>query len=157
MGIFIYQYLRSYASVAAPIPTPSPTQPPSPTPPPAPATGPVSKLWYFAEGRVGAGFKEFLTMGNPTHSNCQVNIQYLTQPDRGNSGTKIVSINVPATRRVTEWVDGDLSRRQQDPGFQLLRLLLWILQERRIVAALWLSVPCTLMPWALKVEVILLV
>ena len=116
MGIFMYQYLRSYASVPAPIPTPSPSQSPSPTPPPTQATGPVSKLWYFAEGRVGAGFKEFLTLSNPTHTNCQVNIQYLTQPDRGNGGTKIVSIRVPAARRVTEWVDGDLGTSPTGAG-----------------------------------------
>src|SRR6266487_8643 len=116
MGIFIYQYLRSYASVPAPIPTPSPSQSPSPTPLPTPATGPVSKLWYFAEGRVGAGFKEFLTLSNPTNTNCRVNIQYLTQPDRGNSGTKMVSISVPSARRVTEWVDGDLGTSPTGPG-----------------------------------------
>jgi|GEM_PF-707619 len=116
LGIFIYQYLRSYASVPAPIPTPSPTLSPSPTPPPSPVTGPVSKLWYFAEGRVGAGFKEFLTLSNPTQANCQVNIQYLMQPDRGNGGTKIVSVSVPAARRVTEWVDGDLGTTPAGPG-----------------------------------------
>ncbi|HEX9132624.1 MAG TPA: PQQ-binding-like beta-propeller repeat protein, partial [Ktedonobacteraceae bacterium] len=55
-------------------PTPSPTT--SPTPPPA-VSGPVNKLWYFAEGRAGAGFKEFLTLGNPTTNACQVTIQYL--------------------------------------------------------------------------------
>ncbi len=116
MGIFIYQYLRGYASVPAPIPTPSPSPSPSPTPPPTPATGPVSKLWYFAEGRAGAGFKEFLTLGNPTNTNCQVNIQYLTQPDKGNNGTKTVSVSVPASRRVTEWVDGDLGTSPTGPG-----------------------------------------
>jgi hypothetical protein len=116
LGIFIYQHLRGYASVPAPIPTPSPSQSPSPTPPPVPATGPVSKLWYFAEGRVGAGFKEFLTLGNPTQTNCQVNIQYVTQPDRGKAGTKIVSIRVPAVRRITEWVDGDLGASPTGPG-----------------------------------------
>ena len=116
MGIFIYQYLRGYASVPAPIPTPSPSPLPSPTPPPTPATGPVSKLWYFAEGRAGAGFKEFLTLGNPTNTNCQVNIQYLTQPDKGNGGTKIVPVSVPAARRVTEWVDGDLGTSPTGPG-----------------------------------------
>ncbi|HYX50709.1 MAG TPA: cellulase family glycosylhydrolase, partial [Ktedonobacteraceae bacterium] len=116
MGIFIYQYLRGYASVPAPIPTPSPSQPPSPTPPPTPVTGPVSKLWYFAEGRVGAGFKEYLTLSNPTHANCKVNIQYLTQPDKGSDGTKIVSISVPASSRVTQWVNGDLGTSQTGPG-----------------------------------------
>lgn len=116
MGIFIYQHLRSYASVPAPIPTPSPSPSPSPTPLPTPATGPVSKLWYFAEGRAGAGFKEFLTLSNPTNMNCQVNIQYLTQPDKGNGLTKIVSVSVPAARRVTEWVDGDLGTSPAGPG-----------------------------------------
>jgi len=116
MGIFIYQHLRSYASVPAPIPTPSPAPSPIPTPPPTPATGPVSKLWYFAEGRAGAGFKEFLTLSNPTNMNCQVNIRYLTQPDKGNGWTKIVSVSVPAARRVTEWVDGDLGTSPTGPG-----------------------------------------
>jgi len=116
MGIFIYQYLRSYASVPAPIPTPSPSSSSSPTPSPTPATGPVSKLWYFAEGRAGAGFKEFITLGNPTNTNCQVNIRYLTQPDKGNGGTKKVSMSVPAARRVTEWVDGDLGTSPTGPG-----------------------------------------
>ena len=116
MGIFIYQYLRSYASVPAPIPTPSPSQSPSPTPPPTPATGPVSKLWYFAEGRVGAGFKEFLTLSNPTQTSCKVNIRYLTQPDKGTGGTKIVTISVPATSRVTDWVNSDLGVSPTGPG-----------------------------------------
>ncbi len=116
MGIFIYQYLRRYASEPAPIPTPSPSKSPSPTPAPRPVTGPVSKVWYFAEGRVGAGFKEFLTLANPTGANCRVNIQYLTQPDRGTDGTKIVSISVPAARRVTEWVNGDLGTSPTGPG-----------------------------------------
>ena len=116
MGIFIYQYLRSYASVPAPIPTPSPSQSPSPTPSPAPATGPVSKLWYFAEGRVGAGFKEFLTLSNPTQTSCNVKIQYLTQPDKGTGGTKIVIVSVPATSRVTDWVNSDLGVSPTGPG-----------------------------------------
>ncbi len=115
-GIFIYQYLRGYASVPAPIPTPSPSPSPSPTPPPPPVTGPVSKLWYFAEGRAGAGFKEYLTLGNPTTTNCQVNIQYLTQSDNGSTGAKTVSVSVPAARRVTEWVDGDLGTSPSGPG-----------------------------------------
>ncbi len=115
-GILIYQYLRTYASVPAPIPTPSPSPIPSPTPPPTPATGPVSKVWYFAEGRAGAGFKEFLTLGNPTSTPCQVNITYLTQPDSGTGGSKTVSVNVPAARRVTEWVDGDLGTSPSGPG-----------------------------------------
>ena len=84
----------------------NPTPPPTPTPPPV--SGPVSKLWYFAEGRVGAGFSEFLTLGNPTTTDCQVSITYLTQPDSGPAGSKTVSVDVPPSTRVTRWVDGDL-------------------------------------------------
>ncbi len=108
MGAYIYQQLLNYANVTSSSPTPTPTLPP--------VTGPVSKLWYFAEGRAGAGFKEFLTLGNPTNNACQVTIQYLTQPDSGNGGTKTVSVSVPASRRVTEWVDGDLGTSPTGPG-----------------------------------------
>ncbi len=98
----------AYGLGSNPTPTPTPTLPP--------VSGPVSKVWYFAEGRAGAGFKEFLTMGNPTGNNCQVNITYLTQPDGGPNGTKTVSVSVPAFRRVTEWVDGDLGTSPTGPG-----------------------------------------
>ena len=116
MGILIYQRLRGYASVPAPVPSPTPLPSPSPTPPLSPATGPVNKLWYFAEGRVGAGFTEFLTLGNPTNNDCQVNIQYLYSPDRGNAQTKTVSVKVPAAHRVTKGVDRDLGTQQNGPG-----------------------------------------
>jgi outer membrane protein assembly factor BamB len=106
--------LSAYGLGTPPSPTPDPsttstppTPSPTPTPPPE-VTGPVSKVWYFAEGRAGAGFKEFLTLGNPTNTACQVKIEYLYAQDRGTSQIKTVSVNVPAARRVTEWVDGDL-------------------------------------------------
>src|SRR6266487_991121 len=104
-----------------PIPTPTSTTSstpisPSPTPTLPPVSGPVSKVWYFAEGRAGAGFKEFLTLGNPTANACQVTITYLTQPDRGTGGTKTISVSVPASKRVTEWVDGDLGTSANGPG-----------------------------------------
>ncbi len=100
MGTYIYQHLLSYANI---------------TPPP-PAVGPVSKTWYFAEGRAGGGFNEFLTMGNPTSSACQVNIEYLYTPDGGTAATKTVTVNVPAEQRVTEYVDGDLGTTQTGRG-----------------------------------------
>jgi len=75
---------------------------------PSPAAGPIKSTWYFAEGRVGAHFNEFLTLGNPTSSNCSVSIQYLYTPDHGTAQTKTVSVNVPAEQRVTEVVDTDL-------------------------------------------------
>src|SRR6266581_3959503 len=96
--------------------TPIPTVSPPPSPTPSPVSGPVSKVWYFAEGRAGAGFKEFLTLGNPTGTPCQVTITYLTQPDRGSGGSKTVSVSVPASKRVTEWVDGDLGTSVSGPG-----------------------------------------
>src|SRR6266536_302286 len=96
--------------------TPTSTVSPSPTPTLPPVSGPVSKVWYFAEGRAGAGFKEFLTLGNPTANACQVTITYLTQPDRGTGGTKTVAVSVPASKRVTEWVDGDLGTSANGPG-----------------------------------------
>jgi hypothetical protein len=79
----------------------------------------VSKVWYFAEGRAGAGFKEFLTLGNPTGNDCQVSISYLTQPDHGSGGTKSVAVDVPPAKRVTEWVDGDLSTSPGGPGISV--------------------------------------
>ncbi|HEY6408743.1 MAG TPA: hypothetical protein VIY29_14880, partial [Ktedonobacteraceae bacterium] len=105
-----------------PTPTPTstsgttPTPPPSPTPTLPPVSGPVSKVWYFAEGRAGAGFKEFLTLGNPTANDCWVTITYLTQPDSGGSSTKTVSVEVHPSTRVTQWVDGDLGTSVSGPG-----------------------------------------
>src|SRR5205823_244859 len=64
----------------SPSSTPSPSPSPSPTPSPTPNPGnvPVSKTWYFAEGKVGAGFTEYLTIENPdSTSDCAVTIQYL--------------------------------------------------------------------------------
>ncbi|HEY6407069.1 MAG TPA: cellulase family glycosylhydrolase, partial [Ktedonobacteraceae bacterium] len=110
MGTYIYQQLLTYAGVTGGTPGPSPT----PTLPPV--SGPVSKVWYFAEGRAGAGFKEFLTLGNPTGNDCQVNITYLTQPDHGPGSTKTVTVDVHPSTRVTEWVDGDLGTSVTGPG-----------------------------------------
>jgi endoglucanase len=112
MGTYIHQHLLSYTNGTPPSPTPNP----SPTPTPTPVTGPVSKQWYFAEGRTGGGFTEWLTLGNPTANACTVNIQYLYTPDRGSALTKTVSVSVPANQRVTEYVDGDLGTSPGGPG-----------------------------------------
>ena len=100
-------------------PTPIQTTSPTPTPTQPPVTGLVSKLWYFAEGRAGHGFDEFLTLGNPTGNDCQVNITYLTQPDRGTGITKTVSFKVLASTRVTRWVDSDLGTSRAGPGISV--------------------------------------
>jgi streptogramin lyase len=97
-------------SLSGGTPTASPSPSVSPTGTPSLPPGPVNKTWYFAEGRVGAGFQEYLTLGNPDPANsCQVNIQYLYTPDGGSAKTKNVPITVPAASRHTESVNGDLS------------------------------------------------
>lgn len=98
MGVLIYQHLLSYASVTLP------------------SAGPTSSTWYFAEGRVGGGFQEFLTLENPSSNPCSVNIGYLYTPDRGTAQTKTVSVNVPAHARATEDVDKDLGTKATGPG-----------------------------------------
>src|SRR2546429_1001783 len=40
------------------------TPTPTPTPPPPSGIGPTSLQWYFAEGKVGQGFTQFLTIQN---------------------------------------------------------------------------------------------
>jgi virginiamycin B lyase len=109
---------------SVPNPTPTsqgttPTVTTSPTPTLPPVSGPVSKVWYFAEGRTGAGFDEFLTLGNPTSSNCQVTISYMTQPDSGPGYSKTVSLAVNAATRVTRWVDSDLGTTRAGPGISV--------------------------------------
>jgi hypothetical protein len=103
-------------------PTPTSTMAPSPSPTtsPIPTSGgtmPVNTQWYFAEGRVGGGFKEYLTLGNPTTTACRVNIQYLYTPDGGTAQTKTLAVDVPARQRVTQAVNTDLNvRSTQRPG-----------------------------------------
>ncbi len=73
------------------------------------SSGPVNTTWYFAEGRVGKGFREYLTVSDPTANACAVNIQYLYTMDGSSTpATKTVSINVPAASRLTESVNTDL-------------------------------------------------
>ncbi|HLX56547.1 MAG TPA: hypothetical protein VKR83_05955 [Ktedonobacteraceae bacterium] len=88
---------------------------PSPTPPPL-QTGPVSKSWYFAEGRVGGGFNEYLSMDNPTANDCSVAIEYLYTPDGHSPLTKQVVVTIPAHTRAEEGVDGDLGTSSHGHG-----------------------------------------
>ncbi|HEU0002531.1 MAG TPA: hypothetical protein VFQ36_16615 [Ktedonobacteraceae bacterium] len=92
-----------------PSPTPSPSPSPTGTPPPQPLqSGPVNKTWYFAEGRVGAGFTEYLSLDNPTNTPCAVTITYLYTPDHGSPLTKTLAVSIPASTRTEESVDRDL-------------------------------------------------
>ena len=87
-------------------PTPSPTSTITPTPTPPGGSGVSSKNWYFAEGKVGQGFSEFLTIANPDSVNdCSVNIQYFL--GSGSPVTKTAS--VPHASRFTESVNIDLN------------------------------------------------
>ncbi|GAC1406083.1 MAG: hypothetical protein NVSMB49_25600 [Ktedonobacteraceae bacterium] len=91
--------------------TPSPSPSPSPTPPPNTPPGPVSKTWYFGEGRVGSGFREYLSIDNPTAgSSCTANIKYLYNVEGTTTHqNKVVTVPVPAASRVTEVVNTDLN------------------------------------------------
>ncbi|HTK07831.1 MAG TPA: hypothetical protein VL485_11725 [Ktedonobacteraceae bacterium] len=87
----------------------------NPTPPPSNVSpgsinAPVSKTWYFAEGRVGKGFREYLTLENPGATACAVSLKYLYSMDNSPSTphTKTVAVNVPAASRVTQPVHSDL-------------------------------------------------
>jgi streptogramin lyase len=78
--------------------------------------GPTAKTWYFAEGRVGGGFSEFLTLSNPDGANqCLVNITYLLKS--GNPITKQVTI--PPLSRFTESVPGDLGTSVHGRGIDV--------------------------------------
>jgi hypothetical protein len=92
-----------------PTPSPSPTKTPSPTSTPSPGTVPLNTNWFFAEGRVGKGFREYLTIGNPTTNACSVTIQYLYTMDGSvTPANKSVTVNVAAATRLTESVNNDL-------------------------------------------------
>src|SRR5579884_1688638 len=102
----------SPSPTVTPSPSPSPTITPSPSPTSTPTPGagiPVSKTWYFAEGRVGKGFREYLTIGNPTTNTCAVDVRYLYTMD-GSSvpATKTASVTVSPASRTTESVNSDL-------------------------------------------------
>jgi len=75
----------------------------------------VSKTWYFAEGKVGGGFTEFLTLENPdTLNSCAVNIEYLL----GTGSPVNVSVTVPAATRFTESVNTDLNTLASSGNYQ---------------------------------------
>jgi len=70
------------------------------------SSGPVSPTWYFAEGKVGQGFTEYLTIQNPDPVNsCLVSIQYLLSTSTPVPRT----ITVPPNTRFTEGVNSDLN------------------------------------------------
>ncbi len=104
---FAEQYNSKFGDIPAGSLTPAPTA--TATTPPTSPPSPVNKTWYFAEGRVGKGFKEYLTLGNPLSTPCSVNVQYMLAPDSGSPSTKTVPVTVPGGSRVTQYVNNDLS------------------------------------------------
>ncbi len=85
MGVLIYQYLTSYANGTL-------------------LPGPISSTWYFAEGKVGQGFIEWLTIQNPDPVNaCSVRIQYLLT-----NGTVTLTRTINPKSRFTSSVNNDL-------------------------------------------------
>ncbi len=79
--------------------------------------GPVSKTWYFAEGRVGKGFSEFLTLGNPDPVNaCAVNVQYMLSPDSGSPSTRTIQVTVNPGSRRTQSANTDLGVQTSQPS-----------------------------------------
>jgi len=106
--------LEQLALNRPPIPTVTPTITPTTTttvtptitttPPPSPT--PVSMTWYFAEGKVGGGFTEYITIENPDPVNdCSVNLQYLLG---GSNNPAPKMVPVPHASRFTESVNSDL-------------------------------------------------
>ncbi|HEY4387280.1 MAG TPA: hypothetical protein VGN34_22720, partial [Ktedonobacteraceae bacterium] len=90
--------------------------PPATTLPP----GPVAKTWYFAEGRVGAGFREFITIGNPSPtSKCTVDIIYL----RENGSPVPVQVSIGAASRWTEEIGPDLKTTVNGPGISVATIV----------------------------------
>ena len=75
----------------------------------------MSKIWYFAEGKVGQGFTQYLTLENPNPNNdCSVSIQYLLSS--GNPITK--NVTVPRATRYTETVNSDLNMPPSSTAYQ---------------------------------------
>src|SRR5260221_14531675 len=71
-----------------------------------PLVSPTSTTWYFAEGRVGAMFQEFLTLENPNpKQTAQVKGQYLLETGTGPA----VIHSVPPQSRVTVSANNDLN------------------------------------------------
>ena len=82
-------------------PSPTPTGTPLPNLPP----GPVHPTWYFAEGKVGQGFTEYLTVQNPDPTiACNITIQYLLSSITLNP----IPLTIKPNTRWTEGVNNDL-------------------------------------------------
>jgi hypothetical protein len=73
------------------------------------AVGPTAPAWYFAEGRIGSGFKTFYTIGNPSGTVCKVKIDYAYTLDGSTlNQTKTVNYTVQPNSRYTVNANADV-------------------------------------------------
>src|SRR5437660_3588339 len=94
-------------------------------------TSPTNTTWYFAEGRVGANFQEFLTLENPDPiQTAQVQIQYLLE---GRTGPTIVHTVSPQSRATVN-VNNDLHIPYDAVTGQSLSMIVTSLNNVGIVA-----------------------
>jgi hypothetical protein len=94
-------------------------------------TSPTNTTWYFAEGRVGANFQEFLTLENPDPiQTAQVQVQYLLE---GGTGPTVVH-TVPPQSRTTVSVNNDLHIPYNSVTGQSLSMIVTSLNNVGIVA-----------------------
>ena len=73
--------------------------------------------WYFAEGKVGQGFTQFLTIQNPDLNPahiCQVSLQYLLS----SSTPQPKQLTIPPNTRFTELVNADLNVPANGSAYQ---------------------------------------
>ena len=103
--------------------------------PAIPTTTGVGKTWYFAEGRAGGGFREFITIGNPDPTvDCSATITYLPEGEITDAQAKqhqmarkplaIRTISIAHASRYTASVNQDLSiSEEQQPGEQVAAIV----------------------------------
>ena len=105
-----FAYQVGKAPAGAILPPPTTTLPP----------GPVAKNWYFAEGRVGGGFREFITVGNPDPANsCIVDVTYLLE----NGTPQHEQLTIAPGSRKTREVGTFFNRTPSSPGLSFSTLL----------------------------------
>ncbi len=93
-----------------------------------PPAMPVSTSWYFAEGRVGGGFREYLTLGNPDPTiDCTVQIEYLAQGSATSFSARkpmlVKTVVIPHASRYTASVNTDLGVTEQQSALLLSALV----------------------------------
>ncbi len=93
---------------------------------------PASTIWYFAEGSVGNGFQEFITLQNPSVTqDATVNITYLFE----NKASVIVSHPVPKSSRATESVNDDLKVETTNPQQQAIAAIVQVINGGPAIVA----------------------